>query len=187
MKNILFLFILIVGAGCTEKRSTPSEQITAYYEGFENSDFSQIKRTLSDSLISIEGDFKMAYSRESYYEKFKWDSVFRPVYTLVSIENEDEQPIVTVTMNSLKHEFLKNNPMTCRYRFHFQSGKIAKIENLDCADANWEVWGKEVDSLVNWVESNHPELDGFIYDLTMQGAQNYIKAIALYNNRKNTP
>lgn len=186
MKNIAFLFILIVGIGCTEKNNTPSNQITAYYKGFKNGDYNQIKRTLSDSLVTTEGDYIMAFSRESYYEKFKWDSVFKPIYKLISIENLEEQAIVTVRVNSPKLKFLKNNPMICSYRFNFKEGKISKIENLECPDANWELWGKEVDALVMWTQLNHPELDGFINDLTMKGAQNYMKAIALYTNRKDT-
>lgn len=170
--------------GCTEKKSTPSEQITAYYEGFKNSDYSQIKSTLADSLITTEGDYIMPFSRESYYEKFKWDSVFKPVYKLVNIEKQGEQAVATVTMRSLKHEFLKNSPMTCSYTFHFKSGKIAKIENLDCPDANWEIWAKEVDALVHWVKANHPELDGFIHDLTMKGAIDYVHAMELYKQRQ---
>ncbi len=171
--------------GCAEKTSTPTEQITAYYGGFQNSDYSQVKSTLSDSLISIAGDYRMAYSRETFYEKFKWDSVFRPEYTLVSIDNKGQHPIATVTMRSPKLEFLHNNPMTCRYTFHFKKGKIAEIKNLDCPRANWELWGKKVDALVGWIAMNHPELDGFINDLTMQGAVNYMKAITLYRNGKN--
>jgi len=51
------------------------------------------------------------------------------------------------------------------------SDKITKIEALECSDANWNVWQAERDSLVNWVKINHPELDGFINDLTMNGAK----------------
>lgn len=187
MKKILLLLLVIAISGCTKKVSTPSEQITAYYNGFKNSDYNQIKRTLADSLITTEGDYIMPFSRKSYYEKFKWDSVFKPIYKLVAIENLEEQAVATVTVNSLKFEFLKNSPMTCTYRFHFKSGKIAKIENLDCPDANWEIWEKQVDVLVNWVQLNHPELDGFIHDLSMNGAIDYMKAIDLYTNRKNIP
>lgn len=53
MKHLLLLSILILSVGCAEKRRTPTEQIRTYYEGFKDSDYSQIKSTLSDSLISI--------------------------------------------------------------------------------------------------------------------------------------
>jgi len=184
MKRILLILLVLVISSCTEKNSTPSEQITKYFEGFKNSDYSQIKKTIADSVITIEGDYTMAFSRESYYEKFKWDSVFKPTYTLVKIENQGEQAIATVSLSSIKLEFLKNSPMTCRYEFHFKAGKITKIENLACSDANWELWEKEVDSLVHWVKLNHPELDGFIYDLSMKGALDYVNAIKLYKNRQ---
>ena len=187
MKHLLLLSILVLGIRCSKKTSTEAEQITAYYEGFKNSDYSQVKRTLSDSLISVAGDYTMPYSRESFYEKFKWDSVFKPQYKLVSIDEEGEHPIATVTVNSHKLEFLQNNPMTCRYAVYFKDGKIASIVDLDCPTANWEIWGKQVDALVGWIAMNHPELDGFINDLTMQGAINYMKAIELYKNREIAP
>ncbi|MGB3151672.1 MAG: hypothetical protein WBB27_13515 [Maribacter sp.] len=184
MRKVVFLFVVILGISCTEKTTVHNEQIKSYYEGFKKSDYDEIKETLSDSLVTTEGDYIMAFSREGYYEKFKWDSVFKPIYKLVYIENEGEQALATVSISSLKHKFLKNSPMTCSYRFHFESDKIAKIENLGCPDANWEVWGKERDALVKWTKENHQELDGFIHDLTMKGAQDYITAIALYTNRK---
>lgn len=57
---------------------------------------------------------------------------------------------------------------------------------MECVDADWNIWQMERDSLVKWVSINHPELDGFIHDLTMNGAINYLKAIELYENSKDT-
>ncbi len=102
----------------------------------------------------------------------------------MAIENEGDKLVATVSVHSLRFEFLKNNPLTCRHRFHFDSGKITKIENLDCSNANWEIWQEERDALVSWVKLNHPELDGFINDLSGKGAVNYVKAIELYKIRQ---
>lgn len=183
LKKIFFVSILVLGLGCKDKQQTASQLVSAYYEGFVKGDYEQIKSTLSDSLVTTEGDFNMPFSRESYYEKFKWDSVFRPVYRLKDIRIEDDVAIAKVAVTSPRLVFLKNSPMTCIYRFQFEQGKIAQIDNLECPDAKWKLWEKGVNELVQWTKVHHPELDGFINDLTMNGAQNYMKAIRLYESR----
>ncbi|MBO0330036.1 hypothetical protein [[Muricauda] lutisoli] len=189
MKRLLFLSLLYLISSCSGENLEKAEQIKIYYGGFKNSDYNQIMRVISDSLTLTEGDYLMNFDRESYYEQFKWDSVFQPKYELILVENHNGQFTATVAVESLRYKFLKNNPLTCELRFSFKSGKITKIENLDCKDANWAMWQKERDSLVNWIKGNHPELDGFVHDLSMVGAQNYLKAISLYKKRtpkKNT-
>ena len=189
MERLLFLSLLYLISACSGGNLEKAEQIKIYYEGFQNSDYNQIIRVISDSLTLTEGDYLMKFDRESYYEQFTWDSVFQPKYELISMEKHNGQFTATVAVESLRYEFLKNNPLTCEHRFSFKGGKITKIENLDCKDANWATWQKERDSLVNWIKENHPELDGFVHDLSMEGAQNYLKAIGLYKKRtpkKNT-
>tara|TARA_R110002012_G_scaffold159274_2_gene320923 strand:+ start:1468 stop:2019 length:552 start_codon:yes stop_codon:yes gene_type:complete len=183
MKKLLFLPTLYLIVNCSGKNIDKTEQIKKYYEGFQNSDYDQIMGVVSDSLTITEGDYVMNFDRESYYEQFKWDSVFQPDYKLISVENLNGEFTAKVAVESLRYKFLKNNPLTCEHRFQFDAGKIKKIENLDCKDANWQIWAQERDSLVNWIKNNHPELDGFINDLSMKGAQNYLSAIALYQKR----
>jgi hypothetical protein len=184
MNKILFILILVLITSCAEGKNTEMEQITAYYKGFKNSDYSQIKKTLSDSITIIEGDYITGFTRESFHKQFKWDSVFKPIYKLVSLEKVNEQVIATVSVNSLRYEFLKNNPLTCKHKFHFKSGKISKIETFEFIDTNWEIWQRQRDSLVKWVKFNHPELDGFIHDLSMEGAIDYLRAIELYKKNQ---
>jgi hypothetical protein len=184
MKQILFLLIIIVFTSCAKKRHTESEQIKVFYKGYKNSGYELIKNVLADSLTTVFGDYTTTYSQQIYYEQFKWDSIFKPDYELVDLNHEDGQLIATVSMRSLKLEFLKNNPMTCRYQFQFSSGKISRINELDCNCVDWTVWQKEVNALANWIKINHPEMDGFIHDLSMKGAIDYVKAIELYKNRE---
>ena len=70
--------------------------------------------------------------------------------------------------------------MTCQFKISFNAGKISRIESMDCKDADWGLWQTERDTLVNWIDKNHMELNGFINDMTMNGAMNYLKAIELY-------
>ncbi len=183
MKKVLYTIVLLFICSCVIKETKKQEQVINYYKGFENSNYKQLKKTISDSLIITEGDYITSFTSESFYEQFKWDSIFKPVYNLLKLENEDEHIIATVSVRSIRFDFLKNNPLTCRHKFYFKSGKIKRIENLECLDANWGIWEKERDSLVKWIKINHPKLDGFIHDLSQKGAVDYVKAIDLYKNR----
>ncbi len=184
MKKLLFIVTLLIIVSCAERKNNTEEQVITYYNGFNNADYNQIKEVISDSLIITEGDHKMPFTSKSFYKQFKWDSVFKPTYKIIELKNQGEHSIATVAMTSVKFEFLKNNPFTCNYAFYFKSGKIRRIETLDCIDVNWEVWEKEKGTLVNWIKLHHPELDGFINDLSMKGAIDYIKAIELYKKHQ---
>ncbi|MCH4824646.1 TRAPPC13 family protein [Gramella lutea] len=155
-----------------------------YYQGFKKSDYNTIKNVIADSLIITEGNYKMKFSSESYYKHFKWDSVFKPVYKIVDLKEQGNHVGATVSVRSSRFKFLENNPLTCKRKFYFKRGKISKIENLDCLDANWENWQKQRDSLVQWIEINKPELHGFIHDLSEQGAIDYLNAIQSYKKRE---
>ena len=181
MKNKLFLlfgYLFLVGCG---QNHLSHMQVTSNYFNARNAmDFEEIKATISDSIIITEGDYVMPYTHHSFYEVFKWDSVFQTTYEIIDLKEINDQIIATVALNSIRNKFLKNEPMTCQFKLSFIAKKISKIESLDCEDADWEVWQKGVNELVIWIDANHPDLNGFIHDMTMYGAQNYLKAIELY-------
>ncbi|MEQ8907406.1 hypothetical protein [Ekhidna sp.] len=185
MKRYFILFFLTsLLTGCGNKGLTPRELVTEYYDAFNSSDFNRLTGVITDSITIIEGEYVMPYSKESFHEQFRWDSIFQPTYKILELEEQDNQIIVTVASSSKRYKFLKNDPLTCQFRISFNSNEITKLESLDCPNADWNVWQTERDSLVNWTKKNNPELDGFIHDLTMNGAINYLKAIELYENRK---
>ena len=184
MKTCFILFSLVtLLAGCSNEKLSRAEVVTNYYNAFNASDFTQLVPLITDSITIVDGDYVMPFSQDSFYEHFKWDSVFQTTYNVIELEDQGNQIIATVASSSKRYEFLKNNPLTCRFKVSFDSVKITKIEALECPEADWNVWQKERDSLVNWVSANHSELDGFIHDLTPSGAMNYLKAIELYENR----
>lgn len=180
MRWLLSLLLLLLLVNCATPISKEAAQVQAYYEGFKNSNYDQIKETIADSFAIIEGDFTMRFNKESYYQHFAWDSIFKPVYQLDRIYKEKQYVIATASVQSQRFLFLQNNPLTCTHKFQFKEGKISRMTNLGCPGAHWITWKQQVDTLVNWTRSNHPELDGFINDQSMQGAQNYLKAIELY-------
>ncbi|MFC4096489.1 hypothetical protein [Euzebyella saccharophila] len=136
-----------------------------------------------DTLIIVSGDFVTPYSHESFNEFFKWDSIFRSTYKIQGLKQENEKVLVTIRSESLKYKFLENNPLTTNFAISFTNGKISKIEDLGSDTANWALWQSKRDTLVNYIKKYRPELDGFINDMSMKGAQNYLKAIAHYQNQ----
>ena len=184
MKYMLLLIILACAlAGCAEKERSPEETVAAYYKAVAEGNYQEISSLISDSITITSGDYVMPFDKESYHEHFKWDSIFKPTYKVVSIESDNEQVIATVAVSSLRFEFLKNNPLTCSHSIYFNNGNITKLEEITCKDVNWNVWSQQRDSLVAWTARNHPELDHFINDLSMKGAIKYKKAVELYVGR----
>ena len=62
-------------------------------------------------------------------------------------------------------------------------GKISKEDIFDYLVFDFEKWQIRRDTLVTWIDKNHPNLSGFVYDQTVKGGQNYLKAIELYEKR----
>lgn len=170
--------------GCNNQKLTHQETVTTYYNARDAGNYNTLKTYINDSITITAGDYVMPYNHASFYEQFKWDSIFKPSYKIVELEEKDNQVIVSVAQNNIRNEFLKNNPLVSKVKISFTTGKISKLEELDYVGADMNVWQKERDSLVRWISINHPELDGFINDMTMNGALNYLKAIELYEPDK---
>lgn len=184
MKHLcILLSVLLFLASCHESKLSPTEKVTQYYKGFDQGDFSKIREVLYDTLTVVSGDFVTPYSHESFYEFFKWDSVFQSTYEIQDLIQENEKILVTIRSESLKYNFLENNPLITKFALNFTNGKISKIEDLGSETANWELWQSKRDTLVNYTKKYHPELDGFINDMSMKGAQNYLSAIARFQNQ----
>ena len=184
MHRVITLLLLILTInGCAQKSFSPTETVKSYYAAFDDSNFPRIKSLISDSLTIVEGDYTTGYSYDSFYKQFKWDSIFQTTYDLVELKEIGSSVLVTVSSTSPRYAFLKNNPLISQYKVSFKKEKISKIELVDYVDADFAVWEREREALVAWVKLNHPELDGFIHDLSMQGAMNYLKAIELYRRR----
>ena len=187
MKNtILILFLLCFLTGCSKQKLSHKDLVSKYYNAFDAGNYDEIKAIISDSVTLISGDYVTPYDHDSFYVFFKWDSIFKSAYEIVELEEKNNDIIVTVAQDNIRNEFLKNNPLVYKVKISFTSDKISKLEELESLDVNWEVWARERDSLVNWIKKNHPDLDGFVNDLTMKGSREYLKAIQLYTSNKDS-
>lgn len=181
--NLLLLALCLVG--CTDRKPAPQETVAHYIEARDTGNFTMLRTLINDSITITAGDYVMPYDMASFYEVFQWDSVLGTSYEIMEWQEQNNKIKATVAMRSDRNAFLQNNPMICGYTFSFTSGKISKIEEMECPGFNGEAWAQKRDSLVEWIKQNHPERNGFIYNMTMQGAMDYTRAMELYKASKN--
>lgn len=179
-KTILItLFISIAFLSC-KKRYNKLELAKEYYEVLNNSNYSNIFYLLADSIISKEIDYKKTFSQEDYIEFLKWDSTFESKHEVLEIKEEGEIVRVKVSQNDKRILFLHEQPIITNQIIRFNNGKISNLETVEYVFFNDSVFIKNRTKLLNWVDKNHPELKGFLYDQTQKGGLKYLKAIELY-------
>lgn len=183
-KALGLLLFCMATIACKAQKPTYKETVIKYYNARDTGNYNRIKNVITDSITIIAGDYVMPYDKASFHEQFKWDSIFKPSYKIVKLVENDSSIIATVTQECIRNAFLKNNPLKCSYKISFESGKISKIEDANCINVDWGIWTKQRDDLINWIKKHHPELDGCVYDMTMKGSLNYVKAIELFETNK---
>ncbi len=190
MNNCIRGLILIVFVGicfsCDQSRTkekTPSKEeiVQRYYQALNESDFDAIRNSIADSITQVSGSYVESWSKESFTNWLEWDSSFSPVYTIYNTEEITENKVkLTVSKTCKRIQFLNEEPTKYVEVFHFDSNKIREIEAGESIVFNDSLWVAKRDTLLAYIHRNHPQLDGFIYDQTKNGAQNYLKAIKLY-------
>ena len=178
---ILFLFL----SSCSKKQPQYSntDVVQTYYNGLNTADFDLLQTVLADSIILVEGGFETPMSQEDFYVIFQWDSVFSPHTTLHNVQEKGNLVKALVSTTSKRYAFLENNPFACETTFSIEFGKIRSHETGICPNEDREIWQSNRDSLVSWIDRHHPDLSGFINELSKNGAENYMQAIQFYQNR----
>lgn len=74
--------------------------------------------------------------------------------------------------------------MITNQKLTYDDGKICTIEIMDYENFDLYQWSSRRDTLVKWIETYHPELSGFNFDMTKNGAENYLKSIELYEDKE---
>ncbi len=183
--SLLFIFSVLLLLSCNSnlKESGEKELIKHYYASLNNFELEAIPNYFYDSIRMRENDYLYLASKDSFYIKLQWDSVFRPKYRVLEIEEVDNDLIVKVSKSDPRILFLNEEPTVYRERFTFKDDLIYSSETREFVVFNWDLWDENRSKLVNWIKSNHPELDGFLYDQTKKGAINYLEALKLYGAR----
>ncbi len=155
-------------------------------EVLDKSNISGIETLITDSLSTEETEYNyvQTFSKKDYVEWLKWDSVFEPTYKILEIKQKNGTVKAKISKTDKRIIFLHQEPIVTDQVVRFDNDKITSIETTKYVIFNDSVFVKKRDELVDWIDKNHPELNGFIYDQTMTGGMNYLKAIELYENKK---
>lgn len=187
-KTILVLLLSIGVLSCksSEKRVDKLGIAKQFYKILDNSKASEIKNLLTDSLITKETQYNYVqiFSLEEYIEWLKWDSVFNPTYRILKIEHNKGIVKAKVSKIDKRILFLHEEPIITNQVIKFDNNKIISLETTEYLVFNDSTFVKNRAKFLNWIDQNHPELNGFIYDQTKIGAIKYLKVIELYQNRK---
>ena len=182
---VLFLLLTIGFISCkySEKEIDKVEIAKQYFKVLDNSDYSKMSDWFADSLTTIEGEYKQTYSKRDYLEFLKWDSVFDPNYEILVIEQNNGIVKAKISKMDKRISFLHEDPFITNQIIKFKNDKIISVET-EYVDFNKATWERNKNGLLSWIDENHPELNGFIYDQTESGGIKFLKAIEIYKNNK---
>lgn len=187
-KKVVLLFIAIAFISCkSENQELRQLQIAKqYYKVLSNSDDSKIASLLTDSLLTkeTEYDYEQTFSLAQYKEWLKWDAMFEPKYEIIDIVSEGDIVRAQISKIDKRILFLHEEPVVTNQVIRFDKDKIASIETTKYVVFNDSLFVKNRTDLLNWMDENQPQLKGFIYDQTEEGASKYLQALELYTNRQ---
>lgn len=186
MRFNLIVALLITIASCTsqKKESDKIQVVRNFHKGLNDADHKLVATVLYDSITIKENISTSTFTKSDYQNWLAWDAVFKPTYKLIEIIEKDGKVITKISKECKRTLFLNGEPVITKEVFEFNDGKITSLEILEHIVFHDEKWNAKKELFVSWIDENHPELNGFIYDQTKKGGENYLKAITLYNSRE---
>ncbi len=185
-------FILLLGIapilffGCTgnNTKNLDDSVIHRYYAAVEQNDFNAMKQFLHDSVATYEGKMLISKGVKDFYRIYQWDSVFQPTYRIVEAnESDPDTYVVKISKDCRRIRFLMDEPFLTSQKISTDGEKILRIETIDYLNADWDKWESRRNALVGYTDTHHPELSGFVFDQSREGAVHYLQAIEHYTNR----
>lgn len=184
LRIILGLIFMLISCDSIQKKLTYEQMVENYFFGLNTGDFNLFSNCISDSVLTTEMECVLTQNRNQFYQQFQWDSVFRPKYKLTDLRRNDDSVKAIVSKKCKRIEFLQDSALTYKILIVFKEKQIKSIQITEYVFMDFAKWQPRRDTLLAWIDKKHPELSGFSNDLTLKGAQNYMKAIDLYRNEK---
>lgn len=157
-----------------------------YISALNASDYNQVVGLFLDSIRFNEMDYKRTLTKENYHTLFQWDSIFSPKYRILDVREDGNNLHLKVSKECDRILFLHENAFVTHEIMKIKDGAIHSIDIVEYVDFNDSLWTAKRENLVSWIQSHHPELNGFIHDQTKEGAIKFRKAIDFYRNRKDS-
>ena len=183
--RILFLNCLVTFPtlyGCDFNSTGPDLEgaTSEYYQALNESSFEKISSLYFDSVRVNEGIYSIVYSIGDFKHWFQWDSVFQPTYKVIEINRSDNEVNIIVSKKCVRTLFLNGEPTVTKETLTFKEGKIFSVQIKESISFNNKLWDENREDLVGWINENHPQLNGFIHDQSLNGGLNYVTALNLY-------
>jgi len=178
--NPLLLFLILAVQATSCQQIMPKNPVPLFFNYMNEGDFVKISEVITQDFTIVEGDQVLCSDPEGFYTLFQWDSVFNPSFEILEIESEKNKTRLSISKTCKRIEFLNREPLRYIVDVYTTGGKISRMETQDYIDTDFRKWSNRRDKLVQWTRENHPEIPGFIIDISIEGAQNYILAINLF-------
>ncbi|MCU4176910.1 hypothetical protein [Carboxylicivirga sp. N1Y90] len=181
-----FIFIaltLILGCQSFTKENANERSVRLYIHSLNEANYHNLDQLMSDSILMSEQEYTILKGKEQFHTFFQWDSVFSPYYHLLHIQETKNGINTTISKNCKRITFLQDSASIYKTTFYFDKNKISKIHTTENVYFDTARWTQNRDTLVNWINQNHPELNGFIYNMTAEGAENYLEAMRLFKEQ----
>ncbi len=160
------------------------QSIKAYFKALNARDFRQLSPLVSDSMKTSEMGYILTRNKADFYKQFQWDSVFQAKYQVREMNFRSDSVELVVSKHCRRIAFLQDTDLVYRALFVFDGNQIAEINTTGYISMDFALWQARRDSLVAWIGQKHPELNGFVHDLSPEGARKYMKAIELWRKEK---
>lgn len=176
---VLGLVPMLFSCNSKQKDMAHEQLVRDYFHGFNTGDYNLISNSISDSIKITEKEYVIVHARNDFHRHFQWDSVFAPKYNIIDLKVDGDCAIGTVSKTCKRIEFLQDSALVSNVSIYFSDNKISEIQTTEYVFLDYLKWQPRRDNLTSWIDENHPELSGFVSDISIKGAQNYLKAIAL--------
>jgi len=182
--SILLLSLWLISSCNPKTQSSHEQSLRGYFCALNEQDFGRLSNFISDSLKTFEMGYLLTGNKEEFYTQFQWDSVFQPEYQMRDIRCGKDSAELIVSKNCQRIAFLQDSALEYRALVVFAGDQIKEISTIGYLSMDFALWQARRDSLIEWIDREHPALSGFAWNLSPKGAGNYLKAIELWRNEK---